>query len=36
MGRSWICFVDGSKTIHFVTVCTSYRWTGTIGVCLYG
>ncbi|MBA0845324.1 hypothetical protein Goarm_022720 [Gossypium armourianum] len=22
--------------VRFATVCTSYRWIGTIGVCLYG
>ncbi|MFQ6656797.1 hypothetical protein Gotur_026744 [Gossypium turneri] len=36
MGRSWICSIDGSKAVRFVTICTSYRWIGTIRVCLCG
>ncbi|MFQ6634550.1 hypothetical protein Gotur_010460, partial [Gossypium turneri] len=29
MGWSWVCSIDGSKTVHFVTIHTSYWWIGT-------
>ncbi|MBA0752079.1 hypothetical protein Gogos_000948, partial [Gossypium gossypioides] len=30
IGWSWICYIDGSKIVHFATIHTSYRWIGTI------